>query len=57
MNADLMVVTLTAIVVINGRDLVSIAHLVIGAGLAAVLIVMGNLNNGGLLDYDVVGVT
>lgn len=57
MNADLVIVTLTAIVVIDGRDLVSIAHLVIRAGLAAVLIVMGNLDNGGLLDYDVVGVT
>ena len=29
MNADLMIVTLTAIVVIDGGDLVSIAHLVI----------------------------
>ena len=56
-NADLMVVTLAAVVVVDGCDLVSIAQLVVRAGLLAVLVVMGNLDNGGLFDYDVVGVT
>ena len=57
MNTNFMIVTLTAIVVVDGCDLVSIAQLVIRAGLVTVLVVMGNLDNGGLLDYDVVGVT
>lgn len=54
MNADLVVVTLTAVVVVDGRDLVSIARLVVRAGLVAVFIVVGNLNNGGLFDYNLV---
>ena len=57
MNADLMVVTLTAVVVVHGCDLVSIAQLVVCAGLATLFVVVGNLDNGGLLDHDLVRVT
>lgn len=57
MNADFMVITLTAVVIVDGCDLVGIAQLVVGAGLVVVLVIVGNLNNGGLFDEDVVGVT
>lgn len=57
MNTNLVIVTLTAIVVVDGCDFVSIAHLVIRAGLVAVFVVMGNLDNGGLFDYDLMAGT
>ena len=57
MNTNLVVVTLTAIVVVDGCDFISIAHLVIRAGLVAVFVVMGNLDNGGLFNYDLMAGT
>ncbi len=57
MNADLMIVALTAVFVVHSCDLVSIAQLVVRAGLTICFVVVGNLNNGGLFDYDLVGVT
>ena len=57
MNADLMVVTFTAVVIVDGGDLVGITELMVLAGLAVVMVVVGNLHNGGLFDNDVVGVT
>ena len=57
MNADLMVVTFTAVVVGDGGDLVGIAQLMVRAGLAALGVIVGDLHNGGLFDNDLVGVT
>ena len=57
MNADLMVVALTAEFVVHSCDLVSIAQLMVRAGLATFFVVVGNLNDGGLFDHDLVGVT
>ena len=58
MNADLMFITLTTIVVVDGCDLVSIAQLVVRAGLIAMRIVVGNLDIDRLLsNCDVMGGT
>ena len=52
-----MVVALTAVVVVDSGDLVGIAHLVVRAGLTAILVIVGDLDNGRLFDYDLMGVT
>lgn len=57
MDADLMVVTFTAVVVGHGCDLVSIAHFAVRALLASFLVVVGNPDKYGLFDYDLVQVT
>ena len=52
-----MRVALTAVVVVDRCDLVSIAKLVVRAGLVRVFVVVSNLDNGGLFDDDLVGGT